>query len=135
MSRRRPYALIPIDNDGTYPPYNRRVAVVRYDGDPDVFTALVHAWLMSQEFDETVLPPEPRLYRWNPDPSRTYTSVLADAARPGPGVWLGAVVELARRADGPIADKMCNPCDAVRGERHYSWCPVGRRKAKGLIAA
>lgn len=136
MRDRRPFRLYEIGDDDYAP--NRTVAVVRYDGDPDTFTALVLHWLLTERDgcgDNAVLPPQPRLFRWNPDPSRTYAFLLADANKPGPGVWLGARVEFARDTSGPVSTRFCNACDAFAGENHTGSCAYGKAIEKALAAA
>lgn len=135
MTRRRPWRLHELDNDAPYPPLSRQVAVLRYDGDPDVFAAVVHRWLIREGHEENVLPPDPQLYRWRPDPSGYYGVILDTAVRRGPGVWLGSLVTFARVAHGPLAGRFCNPCDAAPGERHHTWCAFGRLQQKGSAAA
>lgn len=71
-------------------------AVIRYDGDPDVFTALAWAHGISEGIDYAIQPPEPRLYRCNPDPTHEFPWLLAHAEKRGPGVWLGATLRLGR---------------------------------------
>lgn len=69
------------------------IAVIRYDGDPDVFTALAWAYAIEQEEDYTLLPPEPSLYRCNPTPlDSEFSFWLGEPEKRGPGVWLGARV-------------------------------------------
>jgi hypothetical protein len=104
------------------------LGVVRYDGDPDVFTAVVHAWLITEGIECVVAPPKPRLYRWNPDPTGEFTGLLYPAQQPGSGVWLGATVVEARTATGPVASRRCGPCNARVGQRHYTWCVFARRE-------
>jgi hypothetical protein len=128
MHDQQPFRLHELGDDDYFPP-NRTVAVVRYDGDPDVFTALVHHWLLTERANygqQSVLPPEPRLFRWNPDPSRTFSYLLAKANNPGRGVWLGARVQFARDTTGPLATSTCNGCEAFPGERHAGWCVFGK---------
>lgn len=91
MGRRKPYAvhrLLDAEPD---------VALIRYDGDPDVFTALATNWLRYEGYDEPIEPPQPRLYRINPCQDYEYSWTLGRPDRRGPGVFLGAVVTLARR--------------------------------------
>jgi hypothetical protein len=93
--------------------------VCRYSGDPDEFTALVHAWLIGDKagcFDAPmgVLPPEPRLYRMNPDPSGEYGWLLGTAREPGRGVWTGSVVKLVQIG--------CRECQRVGGRHHPGGC-------------
>lgn len=124
--RRSPFAVMPLDDESTFHP-SRVLAVVRYDGDPDVFAALAAVWMREEGYDEAVMPPRPRLFRWNPDPTGYHEQVLAEAARPGRGVWLGSRLERARpTGTGPVALGYCNVCDAHRGERHTERCVLGR---------
>lgn len=133
MSRGRPWRLWPLDNDYHYPPMSRQIGVLRYDGDPDVFTAVVAPWLRSEGFDGPIEPPAPALWRWVPDPSCDFR--LTDAHRRGPGVWLGSLIVLAHTGTGPVAEVYCSPCDACRGERHHTWCPYGRMLERKTAAA
>jgi hypothetical protein len=136
-----PFAVIPLEYEDTggRPP----VAVVRYDGDPDVFTALVWSWMRwgyDEDQQSRLLPPEPRLFRWNPDPTHTYGSILARAGRPGRGVWLGAEVHFAWEGAGPVnTGWFCHRCRARQGERHETWCTMPRiqamRERDALVAA
>lgn len=94
------------------------LAVVRYDGDPDVFTALAHNWLASQwrhPDDEpvAVAPPEPRLYRMNPYQGDDYGWILGEPSRPGRGVWLGALLRTVQIG--------CSICHHLHG-RHVAGC-------------
>lgn len=75
--------LLPIDDEQT-------LALVRYDGDPDVFTALYWAHAIAEDIDYSVEPPQPRLFRINPDPTGEYGWLMAEAREPGHGVFLGA---------------------------------------------
>ena len=112
-------------------PPSRVVGVVRYDGDPDVFTALAATWLRQEGYEASILPPDPRLYRWNVDPTGYHPQVLGWAERPGPGAWLGAVIECARPpGTGPVVERYCHVCDGRRGERHGGFCVIGRQKAR-----
>lgn len=116
MSRGRPrktavYDLL--DGDpGVY-------GLCRYSGDPDEFTALVHDWLIRDKdgyFDAPMglLPPEPRLYRFNPDPSGEYGWLLGEPRRPGRGVFVGSLVKLVQIG--------CEECQHVGGRHHPSGC-------------
>lgn len=94
------------------------LAVVRYDGDPDVFTALAHQWLTGQRHYEddppvAVLPPEPRLYRMKPTTSDDYGWILGEAPRPGSGVWTGALLRTVQIG--------CSICHQLHG-RHTEAC-------------
>jgi hypothetical protein len=134
-ARRRPFEVTPLDDEYQGPATSRDLAVVRYDGDPDVFAALASDWLRREGRDETIEPPRPRLYRWNVDPTRYYDLVLAEAAERGPGVWIGAKIEYARKPEtGPIAERYCQVCDARPGEHHWDRCAMGRRLA-GMVTA
>jgi hypothetical protein len=77
--------VLPVDSETEF-------AVIRYDGDPDVFTALAWAHCITEDIAWSVQPPEPRLYRCNPDYTREYGWLLGLAERRGPGVWMGATV-------------------------------------------
>lgn len=92
------------------------VAVVRYDGDPDVFAALATEWLSSEGIRRPIQPPQPQLYRCNPDPSGEYGWLLGTPRRPGPGTFLGALLELAKWPEGVCIDE-------TTGERHpeHAW--------------
>jgi hypothetical protein len=78
--------LLPLDSDGD-------IAVIRYDGDPDVFTALAWAHCIREDIDYSIKPPNPRLYRCNPDNTGEYAWLLAEASTRGRGVWLGALAQ------------------------------------------
>lgn len=105
----------------------RDVALVRYDGDEDTFTALATAWLIDEGIDWPVDAPQPRLYRCNPVQSDEYGWALGRPNRPGPGAFLGAVVTLARHPGpyGEVSRFDCwrYPCQAKRGEQHLLSCP------------
>lgn len=92
------------------------VALVRYDGDPDVFAALAATWLAEEEIRRPIEPPKPRLYRCNPDPSGEYGWLLGQPTRPGPGTFLGALIELAKWPPDVCIDE-------ATGERHaeHAW--------------
>lgn len=119
--RRTPFAVHPLIDCG------RDVALVRYDGDEDTFTALAAAWLIDESIDRAVEPPQPRLYRCNPTQSDDYGWTLGKPSRPGPGTFLGAIVTLARHPGplGEVARYECwrSPCQAKRGEQHLLSCP------------
>ncbi len=85
----KPYRLLHMDDEDC-------VAVIRYDGDPDVFTALAWVHCMSEAVDHSIEPPEPRLYRCNPDWTGEYSWLLTPAEERGRGVWLGAKVKTAK---------------------------------------
>ncbi len=93
--------------------------VVRYDGDPDVFTALIHAWAIKElpallDAPAAICPPEPRLYRWVP--GGEYGQWLDTAARPGHGVWTGALIKTVRIG--------CTECQRLHGQ-HSERCING----------
>ena len=86
----RPYAAaLAMDDEDA-------IGVIRYDGDPDVFTALAWKLAIDHDCDYTVRPPEPRLYRVNPDTTGEFSWLLAKADRRGHGVFLGALVRYGR---------------------------------------
>lgn len=120
MTARKPFAVHRLIDDG------RNVAVVRYDGDPDVFTALAHDWLRYEGYERPIEPPEPRLYRMNACSDYEYAWTLGRPNRRGPGVWLGAIVTLARPRGplGALAPHGCWRCEAEFGERHLADCPT-----------
>lgn len=91
MAKRKPYAVHVLHDA------DEDLALVRYDGDPDVFTALATKWLAANDYSYAVLPPEPRLYRCNPDFTGEYGWLLGTPDRPGPGTFLGATIRLGRR--------------------------------------
>lgn len=70
-------------------------AVIRYDGDPDIFTALAWRYCIQEGIEYSIEPPEPRLYRCNPDFTREFSWLLYPAKERGRGVWLGAKVKTA----------------------------------------
>lgn len=116
---RKPFAVHKLIDCG------RDVALVRYDGDPDVFTALAYQWLTDYGLGDRVIePPQPRLYRMDPCNSDDYAWTLAEANRPGRGVFTGALITLARR--GQVSDIMapygCWRCEARPGEYHLTDC-------------
>lgn len=120
MTKRKPFAVHRLIDCG------RDVAVVRYDGDPDVFTALAHNWLQYEDYERPIEPPQPRLYRMNACSDYEYSWTLGRPERRGPGVWLGALVTLARQR-GPLGTWShggCWRCDAEHGERHMAACPT-----------
>jgi hypothetical protein len=82
----KPYRVLPVDDEQT-------LALVRYDGDPDVFTALAWAYLIENDLDYSIEPPEPRLFRCNPDFTGEYSWLMAEATERGRGVFLGARVD------------------------------------------
>lgn len=93
-ARRRPYAALPITDDGD------AVALIRYDGDPDVYTAIAwtHALTRGHAFDDiTINPPEPGLYRISPCSPRScgdHSWHYDHASRRGPGVFTAAPLVL-----------------------------------------
>lgn len=95
-------------------------AVVRYDGDPDVFTALAGQWMRANldghyDMPIALCPPEPRLYRWNPaDNWSDYPIVLGEPSRPGRGVWTGSLLRVV-----PVG---CEDCQRMRGRGHAEGC-------------
>jgi hypothetical protein len=70
------------------------VAVIRYDGDPDVFTALAWARGIDDGWSHTVASPELHYYKHVPDWSGEYGWRLYPMTGPGRGRWLGAMVRL-----------------------------------------
>jgi hypothetical protein len=82
------------------------IGVVRYDGDPDVFTALAWALAIAQDSDYAVQPPQPRLYRCNPEPTGEYAWWLTPAQQRGRGVFLGATVRPGRYFEPEWARRM-----------------------------
>lgn len=106
MTRRQPQVHELFDGDPDV------YGVCRYSGDPDEFTTLVNDWLAREKegyFDAPMraLPPEPRLYRMNPDPTREYGWLLAAVDNPGRGVWTGSLIKLVRNG--------CRECQQVGG--------------------
>lgn len=81
----KPYRVLHMDAEDC-------IAVIRFDGDPDVFTALAWAHCIDEGIEYAIAPPEPRLYRCNPDWTREYSWLLYPAKQGGHGVWLGAKV-------------------------------------------
>lgn len=123
MTACKPYAAYPLLDAG------RQVAVIRYDGDPDVFTALAWQWLLYNDSCEaTIEPPQPRLYRMNPSRDPEYAWMLGRPDRPGRGVFLGAVLTIARPGELSAyqAPSGCWRCDAEYGELHLTTCPTLR---------
>lgn len=113
--RRRPFAVYwigdaPADVAG----------IVRYDGDPDVFTALATDWLRTERdgyYDEPVAicPPEPRLWRWNPNPGwAEYPLTLTEETVRRPGTWLGSLIKTRRIG--------CPQCDRLDWQPHAAGC-------------
>lgn len=92
-------------------------AVVRYDGDPDVFTALAYEWLLRERRYEdlvAVCPPEPKFYRWNVNAYDDPPLILADRSGPGRGTWIGALLKTVRIG--------CEECNRVYGAGHAEEC-------------
>lgn len=100
------------------------VAIVRYDGDPDVFTALTWAWLIDRQ-DEcedghySIEAPLPRLYRINPTDDPDFSWTLSRSAKRGRGVFTGAVVTRGRTWQ-------CHYCCASVSA-HFADCVTLRR--------
>lgn len=89
------------------------VALVRYDGDPDVFAALAADWLRLEDIHRPVKPPQPRLYRCNPDPTGEFSWTLGTPAQPGPGTFVGALIELAEWPADVCIDKWTGQQEAA----------------------
>lgn len=95
-------------------------AVVRYDGDPDVFTALAGQWVRDNldgyyAMPIALCPPEPRLYRWNVAGGwNEYPIMLGEARRRGPGVWTGSLLR--------VTPAGCEDCQRMRGRGHAARC-------------
>jgi hypothetical protein len=87
MAKTKPFRVLHMDDEDP--------AVIRYDGDPDVFTALAWRHCIQEGIEQSVEPPEPRLYRCNPDFTGEYSWLLHPADKPGRGVWLGAKLKTA----------------------------------------
>lgn len=103
----------------------RDVALVRYDGDPDVFTALAHEWLNHEGIEgRSVEPPQPGLFRMNVCNSDEYGWTIGRPHKPGPGVFTGAILTLARQPGelGREAPYGCWRCEAKIRERHLTSC-------------
>jgi hypothetical protein len=130
VPKRKPFAVYPIVDFG------RTVALVRYDGDPDVFAALAADWLRYAGHERPVEPPQPRLYRMNACQSDEFAWQLGKPTKRGPGVFLGALVTLSRPREplGEMAPHGCWRCDAEWGERHLARCGNNRPVA-ALIGA
>ncbi|MER7331607.1 MULTISPECIES: hypothetical protein [unclassified Micromonospora] len=88
MTSRKPFAAAPIDDEN-----GRWLGYVRYDGDPDVFTALAWSLGIREGWEHSVQPPTPQLLRVNPDWTGEYAWHLVRADHRGPGVFVGAVIE------------------------------------------
>jgi hypothetical protein len=92
---------------------DQAVALVRYDGDPDVFAALAAAWLADNDIHRPIEPPKPRLYRCNPDFTGEYGWLLGEPDRPGPGTFLGALIVTAQ-----WPEHMCIDGEGERRQEH-----------------
>lgn len=108
------------------------VALIRYDGDPDVFAALAQDWLREEYQDcdrsYSAEPPKPRLYRMNPSSDPDYGWQLGTPAKRGPGVFLGAILTVGRRWN-------CGYCFAPYNEAHADDCATSLRPAITAVAA
>lgn len=108
------------------------IALIRYDGDPDVFTALAWTWLMKQE-DEcesghySVEPPQARLYRFNPTDDPDYSWTIGRPAQRGPGVFTGAVLTRGKswRCGYCFAAIPCHEDDCVKALRERALTDSG----------
>lgn len=89
MPKASPYRVLPMDDENC-------IAVIRYDGDPDVFTALAWAYSIQESTEHSIEPPQPRLYRCNPDFTGEFSWLLYPAEKRGRGVWLGAELTTAQ---------------------------------------
>lgn len=91
-----PFRVHTIDDDAWRGPLT--VAAIRYDGDPDVFVALAWAHLAREGQAYPIQPPVYTRFRFQPDPSRYYDTVIADCPDGGRGTWAGArvVIDLGR---------------------------------------
>lgn len=83
---RKPFGIRSMDDEVD-------LACVRYDGDPDVYTALYWAMAIDEDINYSIQPPVPGLYRWNPDLSQEFAGLLTPVDKPGRGVFLGAPVK------------------------------------------
>jgi hypothetical protein len=96
MAKRKPFGVYDLlDSEPS-------VALIRYDGDPDTFTALAATWLADrhaeyEDGDYSIEPPRPRLYRFNPTTDPDFSWSLGYPSRPGPGVFVGALLDVGRR--------------------------------------
>lgn len=114
VAKRKPfgvYSLLECEPD---------VAVIRYDGDPDVFTALAWTWLMDRqdEYEDghySVEPPRPRLYRFNPTEHPDYSWKLGHPEKRGAGVFTGSILTRGRSWE-------CAYCFARYDELHQGDC-------------
>lgn len=95
-------------------------AVVRYDGDPDVFTALAGDWVRNNldgYYDAPIAlcPPEPRLYRWNVAGEwGEYPLMLGESRRSGRGVWTGSLLR--------VIPAGCEDCQRMNWQSHADGC-------------
>jgi hypothetical protein len=92
--------------------------VVRCSGDVDEFTALAQAYLRRHRdgrYDApmALAPPVFRWWRWVPTPRGEFDRVLYEAAGPGRGAWLGAVIRVTQIG--------CSLCQLLGG-RHTEAC-------------
>lgn len=93
------------------------VGVVRYDGDPDAFVALVWAWMIDNDMPHRpIKPPEPRWWRCQPgSPDGTWS--LWGAPSKARGAFYGATIEL-----GHFLGDLCVDEDGERYPGH-DWTP------------
>jgi hypothetical protein len=99
VAKRKPFGVYDLLDDPD------DIAVVRYDGDPDTFTAIVWEWMARRHGEGyadqfSVEPPQPRLYRFNPSSDPDYAWQLGRPDRKGPGVFVGSLLTVRRRWDG-----------------------------------
>lgn len=93
--------------------------VVRYDGDPDVFAALAHDWLLREKIVDSydypigLCPPEPSFWRWVHTPQGDFEKTLYPAVR-SRGAWLGAELKVARIG--------CAKCQRLDWQPHAEAC-------------
>jgi hypothetical protein len=97
---RKPFGVHPLIDSEPY------MAVIRYDGDPDVFAALAWAYLADRqaEYEDghySVEPPDPRLYRLNPTVDPDFSWLLGRPTMPGRGTFVGAVLTRGRNWQCP----------------------------------
>lgn len=101
--RCQPLSCITCGDGGWNTDHECVIGVVRCaDGDIEAFNAGARWALycfMGELEGRKPLPPAWGWWRWNPDWSREYTSILAEASGPGRGNWRGAVVKLPHYAD------------------------------------
>jgi len=99
-----------------------QVAIVRYSGDPDEYTAVAHTWLADQIGDGTlvfdypigVVAPRPRWFRMNPYNGDEYGWTLGLPSGPGRGNWFGSFLTVT--AIG------CSQCQYLHGAHHPAGC-------------